>query len=164
DPERGGLAVLVKVEAGEAVTHAGARRDLAEEALHRVRRRGGRAGGGTGAPGAVGGGIAVLVGDRRLLGVVRPLRPAGDAALGGDDDDAVRRVGAVQRGGRRPADDLHRRDLLRVQVADAAGGGAADAHRRGSGGALDPDAVDDVDRVVGEGERAVAADADADAG
>src|SRR5690606_39374319 len=62
--------------------------------------------------------ILVAIGDRRVLRVERPLRPPRDATLGGDDDHAVGRVGAVEGRSRRAAHDLDRLDLVRVDVVD----------------------------------------------
>src|SRR5690606_40325938 len=81
-------------------------------------------------------GIVVVIPDGRLLGEVRPLRTTGDTTLGGDHDDAVRSVRSVQRCGGRSTNHFHGLDLVRVQVADAAGGAAAHAYGRRTRGAL----------------------------
>ena len=50
--------------------------------------------------------IGIVVGDGAELGEEIPLRRPGRAVLGGDPDDAVRRLDAVQRGRGRPLHDL----------------------------------------------------------
>ena len=51
--------------------------------------------------------------------VMLPLRPAGGALLGRDDDDAVGRLGAVDRAGRGTLEDFDVFDVRRVEVGDA---------------------------------------------
>ena len=72
---------------------------------------------------------------------------------GRDQDDAVGRVGTVQRRRRRPFHDVDRLEVLGIQVVDTAGGGAADVADAGRAVlAGDADAVQDVHRLVGQRE------------
>jgi hypothetical protein len=99
--------------------------------------------------------------DQAALAVHVPARRAGPALLRRDHDDAVRRVGAVERRGGRTLDDLDRLDLVRVQITDPARLAATREQGARVRVARHPDAVDDVDRIVRQVQAVVAADADA---
>src|SRR6185312_10130217 len=96
------------VEGGRAVFYTGSGRQVAQQAAHR--RRAGRRGRLV-PPDGVRAEVVGLVLDDAALAEPIPPRFAGPALLGRDDDDAVGRVGAIERCPRRPFDDL---DILDV--------------------------------------------------
>ena len=81
--------------------------------------------------------------------------------LGLQLDHAVGRVGAVQHAGRRAAHDLHRLEILGVEVVETGGRLASHPHRRRGGAVLDANPIDDQDRLVGECDAVRSADPDA---
>src|SRR5207249_4786229 len=108
---------------------------------------------------AVGDGIVVVVLDDPRLGERGEPGGPGRAALRLDDDHAVRRGRTVQGRSGRTLHDIVRLDLVGVDVVDPARVRAADADARGVVGALHPDTVDHVDRLVVERQAARAPDA-----
>ena len=117
-------------------------------------------------------GIGVVVAHPAHLAEQVPARAARGAVLGRDADHPVRGLDAVERGGRRPLHDLDVVDVVGVEVVDARGAlvagvahaEAADVERARDRRALGADAVDVVQRLVGERHAVGAADPDAGAG
>src|SRR3990172_6753383 len=89
-----------------------------------------------------------------------PSRGPAPPFLGRDHDPAVGRRGAVERRRRRALHHLDVLDFFRIDVVDAIRRRATDAGTAGPR-ARHPDAVNDVDRVIGERERAGATNAHA---
>src|SRR6185437_14655243 len=102
--------------------------------------------------------------ENAAFGESAPPRRAGPALLGRDDDDAVRRIGAVQRRRGRTLHDFDVFDLLGIDVAETAEVASAVAEVRRAVISTHANAVDDVDRIVGQTDAAHAANADALAG
>ena len=100
--------------------------------------------------------VIVPVLHHALVGVDRPPRATRTPLLRRDDDDAVRRVGAVERRRARPLHDLDVLDLFRVDVRNATVRRTTDAYA--AAGRVTPaaastrhaDAVDDVDGIVAQ--------------
>src|SRR6185312_4910181 len=109
-------------------------------------------------------GVVMTVVENAAFGESAPPRRAGPALLGRDDDDAVGRIGAVERGRGRTFHDLDVFDLLGIDVAETAEVASAVAEVRRAVIGTHANAVDDVDRIVGEADAAHAANADALAG
>ena len=101
-----------------------------------------------------------VVDDPALRAEVPPRRPR-LPPLGLQLDHTVGRVGAVQHAGRRTAHDLHRLEILGVEVVQTGGHLAAHPHRRRRGAVLDANPIDDQDRLVGECDAVRSADPDA---
>ena len=100
----------------------------------------------------------------RLLHIERPLGRADDAALRRDEQDAVRRLGAVERGRRRALEyfdllDRHGIDVIEARGSPAAAG--ADEAGAEAAAIVDPHTVHVDDRLVRLRERRAATDADA---
>src|SRR5206468_2643957 len=91
--ERRGVLRGPEVEARETVGGAETGGDLREQRVEAIARRTG----GCVAPQRVGRGVGVEVSNDASFGVDVIARVAGATALGRDDDDAVRRVGAIER-------------------------------------------------------------------
>ena len=106
--------------------------------------------------------VAVIL-EEAPLGPTVPARGAGAALLRRDDDDAVRGIGAVQRRGRRSLHDLDVLDLVGADVVGAIRLRTAGEEVRRAGVARHAHPVDDVDRIVREAERVVAANTHAPA-
>src|SRR5262249_44398682 len=148
------LRVHQHVERAEAVDGAEPGAGVLQPALQcGVRRRV--------APAEVVRGIAVLVVHHPAFGEQAPPRVTRDAVAGRDTHHPVRRLRTVQRAGGRPLDDLDVGDVLRVDVVDARGRLAAGADGERVVAALHADAIDVIDRLVGERETGLAANADA---
>src|SRR5256885_888460 len=79
-----------------------------------------------------------------------PLRGPGGAALGLDDEHAIRCIRTVQRRGRWALDDLNRFDLVRAQIAEAAGKRRGPSTRTRT--ALNPSSVHDHEGIVAHAE------------
>ena len=101
--------------------------------------------------------VIVAIGDRAGLARPVPARGARPSLLGGDHDDPVRRVGAIQRGGGGTLHDLDVLDFLGAQVVEHADGRLA---RRGERAVVVAHAIHHEDRRVAERDRGDAADAD----
>ena len=86
-----------------------------------------------------------------------PLRAARAAALGLDDDDAVRRRRSIERGRGRPADHVDRFDIFGIQRRETIDADSGDVPRLGF--VAEPNAVNDDEWLVVQGQRADAADA-----
>ena len=156
--QRRGVGILEQVERGDAVLLAvlwvgSGANGLREKTLSTIARRG------SSGPRAVGDRIVVVVLDNPRLGEhVEPGRSR-RAALRLDDDHPVRRGRTVQGRSGRTLHDIVRLDLVGVDVVDPARVRAADADARGVVGALHPDTVDHIDRLVVERQAARAPDA-----
>ena len=109
---------------------------------------------------------AVLAGDREHA-VIGELRIAGLAVLGGDEDDTVRALGAVNRRSGRVLEDFHGHDIGGIDGRQRGDGGnlavseAAETEvTAGIAAALDDHAVDDVQRFRVGVDGRLTADAD----
>src|SRR6185437_7519888 len=109
-------------------------------------------------------GVVMTVVENAAFGESTPPRRAGPTLLGRDDDDAVRGIGAVECGRGRALHDLDVFDLLRIDVAETAEVASTVAEVRRAVIGTHANAVDDVDRIVGQADAAHAANADALAG
>src|SRR4051812_1557052 len=105
--------------------------------------------------------IRVAVIEVAALTVDVPVRCPRTAPLGRDDDDAIRGIRTVQRGGRRSFHDLDVLDLLGIDVANSAGVAATGAIAIAPDIARHANAVDHVDRIVRQVERVLTTNADA---
>ncbi len=92
-----------------------------------------------------------------VLPVRRPQWASRTAALRLYDNDTVCGVSAVERRRRRPLYHLHRLDLFRIEIVEAAGGQAIASDRGGA--VFHPRSVDDEQRIICNGDAVQATDA-----